>query len=148
VAKNSTTKKPKEPTGIDEDGFTLVTGKNAARRPQQQIQPQQAARDQPTTQYDVLSSDEDDKDEDSKSNEDDKDEESKSKEEDNNRKEAPRTQQPRLTRELRALDITQVSNEKSEEPRPTRSKMTRELRPQLPLHPAILKDHQEQYTRL
>jgi hypothetical protein len=49
-----------QPAEIDEDGFILVTGKNAARRPQQQIQPQQAARGQPTTQYEVLSSDEDD----------------------------------------------------------------------------------------
>jgi hypothetical protein len=44
VTKKSTTKKPKEPAEIDEDGFILVTGNNAARRPQQQIQPQQAAR--------------------------------------------------------------------------------------------------------
>jgi hypothetical protein len=48
VAKNSTTKKPKEPVEIDEDGFILVTGKNAARRPQQQPQPQQTTRGQPT----------------------------------------------------------------------------------------------------
>jgi hypothetical protein len=50
-----------------------MTGKNAARRPQQQIQPQRAARGEPTTQYDVLSSDEDNEDEESKSDEDDKD---------------------------------------------------------------------------
>jgi hypothetical protein len=48
MAKKSTTTKPKEPAEIDEDGFILVTGKNAATRPQQQIQPQQAARGQPT----------------------------------------------------------------------------------------------------
>jgi hypothetical protein len=81
VAKNSTSKKPQEPAEIDDDGFILVTGKNAARRAQQQIQPQQAPRGQPTTQYDALSSDEDDE-----------DEESKSKEDDNNNKEEPRTQ--------------------------------------------------------
>jgi hypothetical protein len=91
VAKKSTTKNPKEPAEIDEDGFILVTGKNATRRPQQQIQPQQAARGQPTTQYDVLSSNEDDEDEESKGNEDDEDEEIKSEEEDNNTKETPRT---------------------------------------------------------
>jgi hypothetical protein len=58
LAKKSTTKKPKEPAEIDGDGFILVTVKNAVRRPQQQIQPQQAERVPPTTQYDVLSSDE------------------------------------------------------------------------------------------
>jgi hypothetical protein len=127
VPKKSTTKKPKEPAEIDEDGYIIVTGKNTARRPQQQMQPQQAARGQPTTQYEALSSDEDDEDEESKSDED-EEEDSKSKEEDSNKKEAPRAQQPRLTREIRALGITQESIEKSEEPRPTRSKMTRELR--------------------
>jgi hypothetical protein len=127
------------PAEIDGDSFILVTGKNAARRPQQQIQSQQPARGQPTTQYDALSSDEDDEDEESKSDEDDEDEESKSdgdkkdeeiksKEEDNNKRKAPRTQKPRSTRELRAPGISQESDEKSEEPRPTRSKMTRELR--------------------
>jgi hypothetical protein len=63
---------------IDEDGFILVTGKNAASRPQQQIQPQ-ATRGQPTTQYEVLSSDEDYGEEDSESEEErksDEDEES------------------------------------------------------------------------
>jgi hypothetical protein len=89
VAKNSTPKKPKEPAEIDEDSFILVTGKNAARRPQQQIQPQQAARGHPAAQYDALSSDEDDKDEESKSDE---DEESMSKEDDNNNKKETRTQ--------------------------------------------------------
>jgi hypothetical protein len=34
MAKKSTTKKPEEPAEIDEDGFILVAGKNAARRPQ------------------------------------------------------------------------------------------------------------------
>jgi hypothetical protein len=43
------------------------------------------------------------------------------------KKKTIRTQQPRLTRELRALGISQESDEKSEEQRPTRSKMTREL---------------------
>jgi hypothetical protein len=38
-AKKSTTKKPKELEEIDEEVFILVTGNNAARRPQQQIQP-------------------------------------------------------------------------------------------------------------
>jgi hypothetical protein len=112
----------------------LVTGKNAARRPQQQIQPQQAARGQPTTQYDVLSSNEDDKEEESKSDEDEEsksheDEESQSEEDDNNKKKLPKAKQPTLTRELRALvGISQESDETSEEPRPSRSKMTRELR--------------------
>jgi hypothetical protein len=123
MVKKSTTRKPKEPAEIDEDGFTLVTGKNAARRPPQQIQPQQAT----TTQYEVLSSDEDDEEEESKSDE---DEQSQSEEEDNNRKKAPKANQPRLRRELRALGVTQESDETSEEPRPSRSKMTRELRSQ------------------
>jgi hypothetical protein len=57
MAKKSATKKLKEPAEIDEDGFIIVTGKNAVRRPQQQIQPQQSASAQPTTQYDVLSRD-------------------------------------------------------------------------------------------
>jgi hypothetical protein len=118
MAKKSTTKKPKEPAEIDEDGFILVTGKNAARIPQQQIQPQQAARGQPTTQYEVLSSDKDDKEEESKS-----DEVSQSEEEDNNKKKAPKARQPGLTRELRALGISQENDETSEEPRPSRSKM-------------------------
>jgi hypothetical protein len=117
VAKSSTSKKPKEPAEIDEDGFILVKGKNAGRRPRQKIQPQQAARGQPTAQYDALSSDEDDEDEESKSEEDDKDEESKSKEDGNNNKEEPRTQQPRLTREFRALGITQdrMKNQKNQD---------------------------------
>jgi hypothetical protein len=112
MTKKSTTKKPKEPAEIDEDGIILVTGKNAARRPQHQIQPQHAARGQPTTQYEVLSSDE----------------ESQSEEEDDNKKKAPKAKQPRLTRESRALGISKESDETSEEPRPSRSKMTRELR--------------------
>jgi hypothetical protein len=132
----STTKKPKDPAEIDEDGFILVAGKTAARRTQQQIQPQQAAKGQPTTQYEVLSSDKYDEEEESKSDEEDKDEKSKSdedeesqsEEEDNNKKKAPTAKQSRLTRELRALGISQESDETSEEPRPSRSKMTRELR--------------------
>jgi hypothetical protein len=75
-------------------------------------------------------------------------------EEDNNKKEAPRTQRPKLTRELRALGITQESDEKSEEPRPTRSKMTRELRSLGTIPPAeeskplssFLSEHRE-YTK-
>jgi Reverse transcriptase (RNA-dependent DNA polymerase) len=43
-------------------------------------------------------------------------------------KKAPKSKQPRLTRELRALGISQESDETSEEPRPSRSRMTRELR--------------------
>jgi hypothetical protein len=35
MAKKSATRKPKETAEIDDDGFILVTGKNAARRPQQ-----------------------------------------------------------------------------------------------------------------
>jgi hypothetical protein len=41
-----------------------------------------------------------------------------------------------LTRELRALGITQDNHEQSEEPRPTRSKMSRELRLQSTKPPA------------
>ena len=88
-AKKLTTRKSQEPAEIDEDGFILVTGKNAARRPQKQIQPQQATRGQPTTQYEVLSSDEDDEEEESERDEEsksDEDEQSQSEEEDNNRK--------------------------------------------------------------
>jgi hypothetical protein len=57
IAKKPVPKKPQDPAEIDDDGFVLVTGKNAARRSQQRTKPQQAARGQPTTQYDVLSSD-------------------------------------------------------------------------------------------
>jgi hypothetical protein len=121
------TRKPREPAEIDEDGFILVTGKNAARRPQKQAQ--QTARAQPTTQYEVLSSNEDNEEEESESEEErksDEDEESLSKEEDNNKKKAPKARQ--LTRELRALDISQENDEPSEEPKPSRSETTRELR--------------------
>jgi hypothetical protein len=63
LAKKLTTRKSQRPAEIDEHGFILVTGKNAAIRQQQQIQPQQATRGQPITQYEVLSSDEDDEEE-------------------------------------------------------------------------------------
>jgi hypothetical protein len=98
-----------------------------------QIQPHQAARGQPTTQYDALSSEEDDEGEESNSDE---VEESKNKEYDNNNKEEPRTQRSRLTRKLTALGITQEREEKSEEPRPIRSKMQIELRSLVTIPPA------------
>jgi Reverse transcriptase (RNA-dependent DNA polymerase) len=104
----------KEPEVIDEDGFTLVTKKRAARGippiTQQLPENQDAPSDEEEDEHEENDEDNKEEDEEKQQQSEEQKEESSDDETDNDEEES-KPQRPRLARELRALGITPTDSE-------------------------------------